>query len=200
MLFKNAGCPNPFLGATLFLSCWNGCLHIPLHTFIARLTNFGAFLFRTQESIWKMKAEISLWRWAYLHPHDNLHFRARRHFIKYRQIHNYDHVSACHRALRCATHLMWRDFVPKQSNVNPDAFESRDINPVPRLPIPWAGGPETMRESEMTGERATALFYITYSAVGAWWFSLHFTRCTKLPRVTFRGNIVTFALVKFSFD
>lgn len=52
---------------------------------------------------------------------------------------------------------MWGDFVLKQSNVNPDAFESRDIKPTSRLPISWAVGLETMRESEMTGERATVL-------------------------------------------
>jgi len=47
--------------------------------------------------------------------------------------------------------------VLKQSNVNPDTFESRDIKPTSRLPISCAVGLETMRESEMTGERATAL-------------------------------------------
>lgn len=97
----------------------------------------------------------------------------------------------CHWALRCTRHLMWGDFVLKQSNVNPDAFESRDINPTSRLPISWAVGPETMRESEMTGERATVLFCITYSADWAWWLSLHFTQTLNSHTWPFGCNIWT---------
>ncbi len=113
------------------------------------------------------------------------------------------HVSVCHWVLRSARHLMWEDFVLKQSNVNPDAFESRDINPTPLLPISWAVGLETMRESEMTGERATVLFCITYSANWAWWLSLHFTQTVNSHTWPFSAiseprSPTLYALVKFS--
>lgn len=136
------------------------CLHLWLHYLIPTLTNFTALTFPWAGiRLKKMRAE---WRYlsgdAFMCPLMHLYFQARQHFMKYHQIWNYDHVSVCHWALRCARHLMWGDFVLKQSNVNPDAFESRDIKPTPRLPISWAVGLETMRESEMTGERATVLF------------------------------------------
>lgn len=153
-----------------------------------------------------MRAE---WRYlsgnAFMHPLMHLYFQARQHFMKYHQIRNYDHVSVCHWALRCARHLMWGDFVLKQSNVNPDAFESRDIKPTPRLPISWAVGLETMRESEMTGERATVLFlHKVFRRLSVMAFS-SFHSDTELPHMTFRCNIWTSrsptlsALVKFSF-
>lgn len=142
---------------------------------------------------------------AFMCPLMHLYFQARQHFMKYHQIWNYDHVSVCHWALRCARHLMWGDFVLKQSNVNPDAFESRDIKPTPRLPISWAVGLETMRESEMTGERATVLFlHNVFRRLCVMAFS-SFHSDTELPHMTFRCNIWTScsptlsALVKFSF-
>lgn len=151
-----------------------------------------------------MRAE---WRYlsgdVFMHPRNYLHFQVKQHFMKYHQISNYDHVSVCHWALRSARHLIWGDFVLKQSNVNPDTFESRDINPTSRLPISWAVGLETMRESEMTGERATVLFCITYSADWAWWLSLHFTQTLNSHTWPFGAiseprSPTLYALVKFS--
>lgn len=139
-----------------------------------------------------------------MRPLMHLHFQAMQHFMKHHQIRNYDRVSVCHWALRCARHLMWGDFVLKQSNVNPDAFESRDIKPTSRLPISWAVGLETMRESEMTGERATVLLHKVFRRLSVMAFS-SFHSDTELSHTwPFRAiseprSPTLSALVKFSF-